>query len=182
MHPLLVAAIILGAVAIPLTIVYVVLRIAAKAERRIIENGTKLRGWIVQANAVLFEPIGDDAPAQIIISFDTPSEELDERMQAIAEDMGQLKDAEPNDLSRRRVAALVSDERYRPGKRVLLPLEFTEGLKVYSAHVWIKRSFLPRRHITRSYVMCKAIPGADGDVIMIRYDDDPKASPSPSGD
>lgn len=137
--------------------------------RRILARSAPLRGWIVQANMALWEEGPHDAPAQLLVSFPGDREAPDGPLRALADRLAELKTRPPADDVERSVAGLVTDETYRPGDRVLLPLAFTGGLEVHSVHVWILRRLLPRGKLTIPFVRCMAIPGSSGEVLMVSY-------------
>lgn len=144
--------------------------------QHVLNKGEPMIGWIVQANPALDEPLpSGGAPAQVLISFPrhfngAAFEELEE----IANRLGRLK-FRTSGLTKveRKAARLVNDEGYQPGIRLQLPLEFTNGLVVYSVHVWIERSLLPERCLTRPYIQCRGRVGSWGWVYMVPYSDDP---------
>ena len=118
---------------------------------------------MVQANNELFRPGAEDAPAQLLLSFDAPDGEgLDE----LAAEVGRLKSEAPATDAERAVAATVRDEAYRPGTWVRLPDEFTGGLVVYSVHVMVERRLLPGGLLTGRWLPCRAAPGATGRVYL----------------
>lgn len=132
------------------------------AEKRIVREGETLFAPIVQANNELFLPGKRDLPAQVLICFEPDGPPL--RLAARA---GELKEREPANAQEEVVAGFVRDEIARWGKREQLPLEFSEGLTVYAVAVSIVRDHLPERRLTRRFICCRAIPGDEGDVVMI---------------
>lgn len=140
------------------------------AEKKIVREGETLFAPIVQANNELFLPGKRDLPAQVLICFEPDSPPLRQRLLRIAARAGELKEREPADAQEEVVAGFVRDESARWGKREQLPLEFAEGLTVYAVAVSIVRDQLPERRLTRRFIFCRAIPGDEGDVVMIRHE------------
>ncbi|MBN9524473.1 hypothetical protein J0H58_39160 [bacterium] len=130
---------------------------------RVMADGVPVVGWLVQANATLFHPGGEDAPAQLLICFDAPG---GEGLGELAAEVGRLKSEPPATEVERVVAALVRDETYRPGVRLRLPDEFTGGREVYAADVWVERRLLPEGRLTDRQLACLAIPGVEGRVYL----------------
>ena len=126
-------------------------------EKRSLERGKRVLGWIVQANSDLYDAGSGDAPAQILVSFDAKSDPPDDFMEQLAERVAELKGKEPETAIEAEVAALVNDEQYRPNQRSLLPAKFTGGREVYSVHLRIRREYLPAGKIKLSYVRCCVI-------------------------
>lgn len=137
------------------------------AEKKVVREGETLFAPIVQANNELLRPGNRDLPAQALICFEPDGDALRQRLLQIAARMGELKEREPANEHEEIVAAMVRDERARWGEREQLPLEFTEGLTVYAVTVTIVRSLLPGRALNRLFIFCRAVPGAEGDVVMI---------------
>lgn len=168
---------ILGFVCIGLLCLAVIgLVLTARAERQryqhVMAEGVSAIGWLVQANNILFQPGDSSAPAQVLLSFEGQRAADLDQLAEIARRIGRLKSAPPADALEEEVAKLVTDEAYRPTVRHRLPEEFTGGLEVHSAHVWIDRSLLPEGRITQPYIHCKAIPGDEGMVYMVPYPED----------
>ena len=137
--------------------------IESRRRSRVMAEGVPVVGWIVQANSELFRAGAEDAPAQVLISFEAPDgaglEELSLRMY-------QLKHGVPTGPAERAVAAKVRDETYRPGVRWRLPDEFTGGVEVYAVGVMIERRLLQEGRLTDRRVVCRAVPGDEGRVYM----------------
>jgi hypothetical protein len=147
----------LGAPLVPIALVVWAIVNSRLQEKRTLERGKRLLGWIVQANSDLYDAGSVDAPAQILVSFDAKSDPPDDFMEQLAERVAALKGKEPETGVEAEVAALVNDERYRPYQRSLLPARFTGGKEVYSLHVRVRREYLPAGKIKHSYVRCCVI-------------------------
>ena len=139
-------------------------------DQRIVRDGQTLFTPIVQANSSLFEPGKDDLPAQVLISFESDTPELRQRLLAIAESVAALKHREPVTADEQVVAEIVRDETPRWGRRHRLPDSFTGGLNIFAAAVTIERKKLSRRYLARKFIFARAIPGVEGEVIMIADD------------
>ena len=127
------------------------------------ENGVSLVAWIVQANDSLFRASGGDAPAHILISF----EDRDgESLEAIRDKVIALKNGSPTTPDEQRVARIVRDEDFHPDARYRLPLDFTGGVEVYSAGVWIEKKHLPAGRLDGHELLVRAVPGDSGKVFL----------------
>jgi hypothetical protein len=125
-------------VAVIAFVVVVVVR-DVRREKDVRACGEPILGWIVQANNILFEEGTRDSAAQILITFDPQLQRDRERMRALAEELGRLKEEDPEDELEEELAPLVTDETARFSKRYKLPERFTGGPTVYSTAVMIKR-------------------------------------------
>ena len=131
--------------------------------RRAFADGKRVVGSIVQANTLLFQPGGESAPALVLISFTHPD---GRGLEAIAAEMGRLKQQSPTTSVEREVAKFVRDETYRPLVRYRLPTSFTPGMEVHAVNVWVERTWLPEGRLTEMRLVCRAIPGDSGAVVM----------------
>ena len=158
------AALVIGAVTL---VVYLSVK-ESRARQHVLENGEPTVGWVVQANTALFEKGNMDYPALVLISPDPETADDEEFMTGLAERIMDLKGEEGDDEDEEFVSGLVTDERYREGKRDKLPKSFTGGRKVYLAHIWVVRDHLPRGKIDRSYVHCSVVWDEPGTMIVTR--------------
>lgn len=131
--------------------------------RRAFADGKRLVGWIVQANNLLFRSGDESAPALVLISFTHPN---GEGLESLAREVGRLKQQTPTTSVEREVAKIVRDETYRPLVRYRLPSGFTPGMEVYAVNVWVERKWLPEGRLTDMRLVCRAIPGSSGAVVM----------------
>jgi len=144
---------------------------AARHERYVTEKGQPVLGWIVQANAALYQPGESNRPAQVLITFDPAVGDPAAVLAGIAARVAALKGEAPRDPVEAEVARLVNDESYRPYERVLLPAAFTGGPEVYSAHVWVNRELLPAGVLDLPYVRCRAVKDDEQSrVVMVGYE------------
>lgn len=165
-------------VAAAVVIVAVITVRYARHEREVMEHGEAIRGWIVQANNVLWEEGREDNAAQILITFDRDLQHDSERMLELALKLGRLKEGQPADRMEAEIAQLVIDETARFSTRGKLPMRFTGGPTVYSTAVMVRRKYLPDGKISLPYVHCLALPGDDGgEVIMTEYPDEDERPP-----
>jgi len=158
----------------------ILLFLAARNRRadRVRETGEVVVGWVVQANQVLWVRRPEDAPAQVLITFDRDLANDPERMRALAVDLGRLKEGRLRNREEAMLAELVRDERARFSRRNPLPKKFTGGPTVYSVAVMVRRRLLPRGRITEPYIYCVALPGRDGgEVYMTDYPEDHDGTP-----
>lgn len=136
---------------------------AARRRSQTLADGVRVVGWLVQANNLLFQPGNASAPALLLISFESPDGTGLERLAA---EVARLKSEQPKTGIEKAVATLVRDETYRPEVRVKLPADFTGGIEVYAVNVWIERGFLPEGRLTQGRIVCRALPGHTGPVLM----------------
>jgi hypothetical protein len=126
------------------------------SDRYVRAHGQVVVAALVQANSNLFSWGLMNWPAQVLFSFENiPQHHLGQLARYVAslKGRGGLTPVE------QQVAQTVNDERYVAGLRVKLPVEFTGGPAVYSAHVIIRRRYLPRGYIDGSFFLCMALPG-----------------------
>ncbi len=134
-----------------------------KKEQRVQRDGTLFWGYLVQANNVLFQPGNDNAPGQVVFTFEKSPDGLAAAEQAAAR-LAELKTEDPADKTEESLLELVRNESYDPGSRKKLPAKFTGGRDLYLAHVWIWRERLPKRRLTAEKIRCVALPGDEGEV------------------
>ena len=123
-----------------------------KRSNRVLSQGEHTTGWLVQANTALFEKGVVDMPALVLISPDRETLDDEEFLAGLAGRVMDLKGVNPGDCDdddEAFVAALLSDETYVEGKRDRLPKSFTEGRKVYLAHLFVYRDHLPGQRLGR---------------------------------
>ncbi len=156
-------AVIFGVVALFVLFLYVLIvyydRQDRKCKQKVRTRGRLVRGCWVQANRLLYEEGEHDLPALAVFTFDERAASQQQFLLRIAGAMANLKEQEPRNKVEAEVAAMIRDERYRPGKRTLLPKEFTGHVPVYAAHVLVERRLLPEGRITVPYTYLMAMPG-----------------------
>lgn len=139
-------------------------------DRKIVRTGETFFAAIVQANSELFISGDEDLPAQVLLSPDVTTAESRRDLLQIAKRMAEFKTREPQNGDEEHVAELVRDERPHWGRRERLPSGFTGGLTVYVVTISVVRKYLPSNRIEPTYIICRAIPGTEGDAVMIPYD------------
>lgn len=141
-------------------VAYIVIR-EKKLKAYALEHGEKTHGWLVQANAALYEAGDTDLPALVIISPDEETNDDEQYMTELAERIMELKDPDGEILgdtkAERFVSKLMSDETYIEGKREKLPEKFTEGRTVYLAHILVYREHLPRQKLDEAKLPCVVV-------------------------
>jgi hypothetical protein len=145
----------------------------SKRRKYTLENGAKTHGWLVQANAALFEPGNANNPALVVISPDARTNDDEEFMTDLAERIMELKGEEGETKAERKVARLMADETYISGKRDELPAEFTDGKTVFLVHIMIYRDHLPGKKIEERKIPCAIVWDEPGTLVCTR--------PAPSG-
>jgi hypothetical protein len=128
-----------------------------KNRERAIAEGEHTVGWLVQANANLFQEGVMDLPALVLLSRDKETVKDEAFMTELADRIMALKGVDPSecgDKDEACVAELMSDETYIEGKRDLLPRRFANGRQVYLAHIVIYRDHLPKKRITSNRIPC----------------------------
>ena len=129
-------------------------------DKRYQKEGTKLLGWIVQANPVLYEAGGMDNAALILLSFDAKSDPPDPFMFNLAARVAEIKRGQaPSTPAEGELAVMnaINDDTYRAFERYRLPDDFTGGREVYAMHAWISRSLLPGTTLQYVYIRCLVI-------------------------
>lgn len=137
----------------------------------VLANGVNVRAVVVQANDQLFMPGDVDSPAQVIFTFDKELPDAVAYLRAVADRMFALKGKNVEDPIEHQVSALVTDETFIPGSCLPLPDEFTEGKRVFVAHVMIERKYLPDRCLPgpQGYIQCITMPDGKDAVHMTAY-------------
>ena len=152
---------------IPMAVVVAILSAIAGrvvwSRRRALADGKRVVGWIVQANQLLFRAGQESAPALLLVSFTHPD---GQGLEPLASEMARLKQGHPSTPAERELAKIVRDERFRPLVRYRLPTSLTPGMEVYAVNVWVERKWLPQGRLTQSRLLCRAIPGDRGAVVM----------------
>jgi len=175
-------------VAIVLTVFAVLVlgyRIAVYLSNRyVMEHGQVVIAALVQANSKLFSWGLKNWPAQVLFSFENVPQHY---LGQLAGYVASLKGRSGLTEVEQKVARTVNNEQYVAGLRVKLPVEFTGGPAVYSAHVIIRRRYLPRGYIDGSFFRCMVIPGRlsfwqeffGGKLIMVPFDYQPERPTPP---
>jgi hypothetical protein len=143
-------------------------RIDTRNRQRTLEKGEPTVGWIIQANNNLFEEGHMDYPALVLISPDEETANDEEFMTDLAGRIMELKGERGGDEDEEFVSGLVTDERYREGKRDRLPKSFAGRRKVYAAHAMIYREDLPGGKLDRPSVRLSVIWDEPGSLISTR--------------
>ena len=146
----LIIAIIIGVVMVLAVIVGIILSMRLNKRRdRVLEEGERTHGWLVQANDELFKKGDSDMPALIVISPDEETNDDEEFMVKLTEEIGELKGADPDECEggEVKVAELMADETYIEGRRDKLPKSFTDGKTVYLVHIYVFRDHLPGKRL-----------------------------------
>ena len=146
-----IVGIIIGVIVVLLAIIGVIVTIRLNKRRdRVLDEGDHTHGWLVQANNALFEKGDADLPALLIISPDAETNDDEEYMTELADDIMTLKGEKPDDCDtegEEKVAKLMADETYIEGRRDKLPKCFTDGKTVYLVHFYVFREHLPGKKL-----------------------------------
>lgn len=166
-------AIVIGVVVVLAVILGIILTIRLNKRRdRVLDEGEHTHGWLVQANNELFEKGDMDLPALIIISPDAKTNDDEEFMTELTEDIMGLKGQDPDEIDDKgeaKVAALMADETYIEGRRDKLPKSFTDGKEVYLVHFYVFRDHLPGKKLgSDPRVPCAIIWDDDGTLVCTR--------------
>jgi hypothetical protein len=144
-----------------------------RSKKRALAEGEELVAWIVQAPPEMYERGKAIAwPVQVFVSFAGPGHANSEQLSDIAARAVELLRRPPRTPAEREVAEILADTRYRPEVRHPLPIEFTGGLRVWACQVAVQPSLMPEGHLTLPYVYCKAMPGEEGWLWMVKYPDE----------
>jgi hypothetical protein len=143
-----------------------------KQDQRYLEQGTRVLGWIVQANPVLYSGGGMDNAALVLISFDAKADPPDPFMYQLANEIAQIKNGTPpTSPAEAEVSVTLSDDTYRPFQRIRIPDELTGGREVYAMHVWVSRALLPGTTLQYVYIRCLVIrDDPKSRAMMIKYE------------
>ena len=145
-----IVGIIIGVVMVLAVILGIILSIKLNKRRdRVLEEGERTHGWLVQANEELFEKGDSDMPALIVISPDEETNDDEEFMTKLTEEIMELKGDDPDECEggEAKVAELMADETYVEGRRDKLPKSFTDGKTVYLVHVYVFRDHLSGKRL-----------------------------------
>ncbi len=138
---------------------------------KMIKEGDRAIGWLVQANVALFEKGDEDDPALVLISPDPATERNEALMTGLAKRIMELKGVDPEECEDEDdaiIAAWMSDETYVHGQRRELPNRFSRGKKVYLADVFILRAHLPGGRLQGPWIPCALRWDQPGTVICSR--------------
>ena len=90
-------------------------------------------------------------------------------MSDVAERFFELKNTTHDDPELQKMADYITDEKYRPGERMLLPVSFTDGVQAYIAHLLLERNALQSGIIDDDLVYCLAEVGEKGRIVSIPW-------------
>ncbi|MES2459767.1 MAG: hypothetical protein V4671_04230 [Armatimonadota bacterium] len=137
--------------------------------RAVIQTGTPVNAFLVQANGALLHAQRQTLPCLVLISFQPEvSGEID-YMQSLARRVYALKNTQPTDADSQFVAGLTTNERAVPGRRRLLPLSFTDGSTIYCADLLVRPDYLQGSHIQSDILPCIAEPGLGGGIELVPW-------------
>ncbi len=135
--------------------------------RGVVEGGTPVNAYVVQANEALFRPGETSLPCLVLFSFQPEVSRDAAYMRSLARRVFSLKNTQAQTDDARAVTHLTTDERAVPYRRRALPFSFTDGSTIYCADLWVKPSYLPQPFLTGSLLPCLAEPGAEGGLELI---------------
>ncbi len=137
--------------------------------RGVIQAGTPVNAFLVQANEALLHAQRQTLPCLVLISFQPEVSGEIEYMQSLARRVSAMKDSKPTDADGRLVADLMTGERAVPGRRRQLPLSFTDGSIIYCADLWVRPDYLQGSHIQNGVLPCIAEPGLGGGIELVPW-------------
>lgn len=141
----------------------------AQQMRGVIQTGTPVNAFLVQANSALLQAQKQTLPCLVLISFQTEvSGEID-YMQSLARRIYAMKNAMPTDTDGQFIASLTTDERAFSGRRRQIPLSFTDGSIIYCADLFIRPDYLQGSHIQSDILPCIAEPGLGGGIELVPW-------------
>lgn len=117
---------------------------------KLLREGQIVLAVLVQANAMLFERGGDDAPANVIYTTDRDAEQPVAQMLRVAQRLYSLKDTKPEDPDEARFARIISDEMGREF-RITVPDRLAEGLDLTLTTIMVHRRHLPEGRLATPY-------------------------------
>ncbi len=131
-----------------------------------IQNGVTLNGVIIQANSDLFKSGKMNLPASVLVSFPGKNRADDNELQALVDKLSDEK-VQPSNKTNQKAVKIAYEESFRPSRRVMLPLEFSNGYEVHVVGVLVIRSFLEDGVLKQHTIRCRAMPGNSGQVYML---------------
>ena len=117
---------------------------------KLLREGSVVLAVLVQANALLFERGGGDAPAGVIYTTDRDTERPVVQMLGVAQRLFSLKNTEPGDADEARFARMVSNEAGRDF-RVTVPDGLAGGLDLTYTTIMVHRKHLPGGRLVAPY-------------------------------
>lgn len=146
----------------------------AEHERILQEKGITVKGWIIQANDVLYEPGHDDRASLILFSHPGAGGAPDPVLIDLAQKVFALRSTARTPLEHA-VAEVALDEAFVDAKNGQFPFEFTSGKNVYWLHICIRRKHLPGGFLKVPYVQLRV--ARVGDKVYYKHIDylDPAA-------
>lgn len=176
---LLVAALALVIICTAPITVYQLIRFLQENHRRNRERNDFISGvdemiptfaYPVMVNRALLERPGMTAPGLVIVTFDPTVRESIDFMLGVLDAIHTVDPEGPDWAAAEEISALLSDERFTPGRRRLLPKSLTKGFPVYSLDLQIPSKALPGGRIDGPFIMCMATPGPKGRVMVCPAD------------
>jgi hypothetical protein len=154
--------------------VHTVERVAGSPAKRADQRIARLRrrgalpvlAVLVQANAALFEPDGqDELPCMVVFSHDdsVTAGELSE----IARLIFSVKGEPQSDPDLQALSDLVTNEQAAMYRRRPIPMRFTDGRVVFAADLWVTRAFLPDGYLNQRELICLAEPTDRGGLELL---------------
>jgi hypothetical protein len=136
-------------------------------EQRVRTRGVPVLAALVQAHRGLFSPGWSDLPIQVVFTFDRDVPDPEYFLRNLAAQVFALKNRTDVSKTEAVIAQAVTEELYQPGRRLPLPTEMTGGPVVYLGDVMIRRADLPERRLIGKLLMCKALPGRSGRLLLL---------------
>jgi hypothetical protein len=137
--------------------------------RGVIQTGTPINAFLIQANGALLKPQNQIFPCLVLISFQPEvSSEID-YMQSLAQRVYSLKNTYPEDAESQFVAGLTTNERAVLGRRRQLPLSLTDGSTIYCADLFVRPDYLQGSCIQSDILPCIAEPEVGGGIELVPW-------------
>jgi hypothetical protein len=141
----------------------------AQQMRGVIQTGTPVNAFLVQANGALLQAQRQTLPCLVLISFQPEVSSEFDYMQSLARRVAALKNTQPTDADGQFVADLTTNERAVPGRRRQLPLSFTDGSTIYCADLLVRPDYLQGSHLQSDILPCIAEPGVGGGIELVPW-------------
>jgi hypothetical protein len=137
--------------------------------RALVQNGTVVDAYLIQACSALFRPQDEALPSLVLFTFQPEVAAEPEYLRHLARRVFSLKSTRQPDVDGRFVAGLTTEERGVPGRRRQLPLSFTDGSVIYCADLWVQPAHLKGGCLEGNVLHCIAEPGATGGVELVPW-------------
>jgi hypothetical protein len=156
--------IVIGVVAVVVVLVLVIVAQenspARKQRRQELEKRMEtVKCWIVLANNDLYNSkLSNDSMCQVIFTLDNDVTDLHSRMTRISKQLVEFEPGPDAGNMENAVASVMKTHKAHQNS-LLVPSRITDGLKVFTASVYVLRNLLPDKTLTLPFIFCKVCVG-----------------------